>query len=90
MQDVDDIPEEELGVELDHAIDRKIDTKDALYTVRDVYGRLDSAADNEIPVGETMAIREMQEDAQDVIDTLEAEVDAIGNRVGAIRERLYG
>lgn len=88
MVDVDEIPEEELGVELDATVDRLIAAKDARDRLADMYVDLDAVADSEIPLAARQQARAAQSEVSDLREYLDDEITRLEERQQAITKRL--
>jgi hypothetical protein len=89
MNDVEDIPEAELGAELDRAIDGRIEAENAEHLLNEANALLDTAADGrDLPTSLMMDIRHVQEEVRSIAAEAGDEAEAAGERAAKIRERL--
>lgn len=91
MKPADDIPERELGPELDRMIELQVEATSAVHELRDVNVRLDTVADSrDLPPDAVADLRGMQRSAQDLLPKFEALAEGADQRASRIRERLDG
>lgn len=89
LPDIDEIPEGELGVALDQAMDTAIEAESAAELLSDTYGRLDSVADSgDLPADVSVDTRSIQHDVGNLQSRLELIADAYRYRANKIRERM--
>lgn len=86
---VSDIPEDELGVELDAAIDTAVEADLAAKVLGTFHVRLDGAADsNNLPPAFRSRLRELQDETQELMDRADAIESTRRKRADRIRKRM--
>lgn len=87
-RDVDSIPEEELGVELDMAIGYRSRLVEALQRCHDYYVGLDGLADGDLADRPTSHLRDAQVHIKEASELLSSEKNVVESRIDALEQRI--
>lgn len=89
MKPVTEIPEEELGVELDVAIDTAVDAAHVWESLDEIQVQLDTFADNgDFTAQSVEALRLLQSDVRETVELFKTVESTNRDRADRIRERI--